>query len=103
MAKEKCFNGLSEFYLESDGRAIHCNIGEGKATYADSIQKHDYKLMRLFRSSSSRKLRKNCKKCKIRCHQLVYFFPERDSILKISVHLVSLWFKLTIAILRKRK
>jgi radical SAM protein with 4Fe4S-binding SPASM domain len=102
MAKHKCFNGLSEFYIDCDGRGLHCAMGkEGASHHSDFVQKYGHDPKKLFRSSSVRELRKNCKGCRVKC--FCYAFPKRDSLLSISRDILKLNLQLLKVRLKTRR
>jgi len=102
LKSSKCFNGLNEWMIESDGSIAICSAGKVKIkVLKPKIQHYNYNLMKLFRSKPAREFRRNCKKCKIKCQQLVYFRPSSDRLLPIIKDLILLYTKLFIYKLRK--
>lgn len=78
----KCYNGLKEFYINSDGNGIMC---DGKLNFiADSMGNiRQTKLKKIWISKKTREMRKKVKYCKHPCIQECYLKLEANSIKNI--------------------
>lgn len=96
----KCLNGIKELNIESDGRAIFCQMGSpwSDALTKSNIRQFDFDLGAFFNSPEARGKRLNCQGCKLSCQQHIYFEPKADNLPLIILRM----FLIPFSVLKKR-
>lgn len=94
LLKPKCLNGIKELNIESDGRAILCQMGakDSAALTKATIKDYGFDLGKFFDSDEVRSKRLNCQTCYLNCQQHIYFEPLADNPFKTLVRILKLPF-----------
>lgn len=95
VSKPKCLNGIKELNIESDGRAILCQMGapEESALTLETVHDYDFNLQKFFDSKEVRRKRLNCQTCSLNCQQHIYFNPGADNIFRIFLRFFTIPFE----------
>ena len=101
LQKPKCLNGIKELNIESDGRAILCQMGspDSAALTLRTIKDYNFDLVNFFNSVEVKEKRLNCQTCYLNCQQHIYFEPNADNPFKIILRMILIPLKIMFSVI----